>query len=158
MLLSAHHLKLLRLALHPGFCAVQIKKTVGFLSKGYVFSLKVNIHGRFEANPMWGKRVASVTRLVLHLKAIWTVLHFVFIHAPKGKVHWKKRTKAELVCKVLREAFCVRHSQGGQLGWAQRGGQRVRWLKAITSCAHAGRRRMPTCAAKPIGSSSDSMA
>lgn len=66
--------------------------------------------------------------------------------------------KAKLVRKVLRKAFCVSRSQGGQLGWAQRGGQRVRWLKAITSGAHAGGRRMPTCAAKPIGSPSDSMA
>lgn len=57
-----------------------------------------------------------MTRLVLHLKAIWSVLHFVFIHAPKGKVHWNKCTKAELVCKVLREANLCEAQSGRSAG------------------------------------------
>lgn len=73
-------------------------------------------------------------------------------------MHQKKKEKKKCTKINACESKASSESQGGQLGWAQRGGQRVRWLKAITSGAHAGRRRMPTCAAKPIGSPSDSMA
>lgn len=70
------------LSLHPGFCAVQKKKKNSWLpSKGYVFSFKVNIRGRFQCE----ESAWHMTCLVLHLKAAWTVLHFVLIHAPKGK-------------------------------------------------------------------------
>ncbi len=114
MLLPAHHLKLLRLALHPGFCAVQIKKTVGFLSKGYVFSLKVNIHGRFEANPMWGKRVASMTHDTLSFTSKSHLDCFAFCVYSCTK---RKSTLKE----TYESRACLQSSEGGVLCEAQSG-------------------------------------